>query len=444
MQVYVAASLSLLLFASASVSSWAQSKQQSQRTSAKNAVLLAKLAQKLPTPPIRPLIGKYESHTVLKGENLLKIARSRNISVTAIQRLNGLKSSRVKTGKRILLPTLHVIPRNPGDGILLNVPERALYIFKGGKLEARYPVAIGRNTWQTALGEFKIRKKLKNPPWQPSKEMVEREEISEEIVPPGPKNPLGDRWMGWSVPGFGFHSTLAPQSIGGAASHGCVRLYPEAAHKLFDQISVGMPIHSVYEPVVMGKAHSKFYLSVFPDIYHTGMTTLAHIRKMLAAAGLLDVIDPNTLKQIVARADGFPHRIVGVDEVVKVNGIPVKGAVLPTKVDGQWIVPIREVVSALGGQVSGGPGERILVTGGKRKLSLRPGQREADLDGRSIKLVAAPTVIQGAAMAPLGPLLQAMGGSAAYKKGKTLQITSAYKPGRGVPASTTRASTGGR
>ena len=56
---------------------------------------------------------------------------------------------------------------------------------------------------------------------------------------PGPDNPLGDRWIGWSLKGFGFHSTIAPNSIGSAASHGCVRLYPEAAHLLFDLVKKG-------------------------------------------------------------------------------------------------------------------------------------------------------------------------------------------------------------
>ena len=59
--------------------------------------------------------------------------------------------------------------------------------------------------------------------------MVEREGVKDDPVPPGPDNPLGDRWMGWTAPGYGFHSTTSPRSIGRAASHGCVRLYPEAA-----------------------------------------------------------------------------------------------------------------------------------------------------------------------------------------------------------------------
>ena len=85
-------------------------------------------------------------------------------------------------------------------------------------MRAHYPVCVGRSNpeWQTALGTFKLVEKKTNPEWRPTKSIVKAEGIKDEPVPPGAENPLGDRWMGWSKPGFGFHSTIAPQSIGTA------------------------------------------------------------------------------------------------------------------------------------------------------------------------------------------------------------------------------------
>jgi len=404
-------------------SSFGQSDEQSKRTAVKNAALLETLEKNVAPPPIEPVIGRYEKVVVRKGESLFDIARAHNVSLAALRRVNGLKSDRVKPGKSLLLPSLHVLPRNPGDGIVLNVPERALYVIRQGAVEARYPVAVGQSTWQTALGEFRLRKKLKNPPWKPTKEMVEREGISDEIVPPGPKNPLGDRWMGWSAPGFGFHSTIAPRSIGTAASHGCVRLYPEAAHALFDQVAVGMPIYSVYEPVLVGTLNGRFYLTVFPDIYHTGLASPARVGKELEAAGIADLVDAKTVQTIVRHADGYPHRIIGSDEPLTVNGTEIRSTVAPTRVKGQWVVPAREVAAALGGQVTVHNGS-VVIQGGGRTLTLKPAEKSADIDGQRVTLEIAPTVLKGVTVAPLGILTEALGARVAWEKGKGVEVTS--------------------
>jgi L,D-transpeptidase ErfK/SrfK len=260
-------------------------------------------------PKIQPVIGKYEKYTVKKGETLYKIARHHNVSVSGILRANHRRSSKVKVGQTLLLPTLYILPRNPGTAIVLNVPERALYVVRAGAVEARYPVAVGKADWQTALGEFKVKKKVLNPDWQPTREMVEREHMKDDPVPPGKENPLGDRWIGWTKSGFGFHSTTVPTSIGEVTSHGCVRLYPEGAHKLFDQVSVGMPILSVYEPVMVGQLNGNYYLSVFSDVYHSGATTLPQVEKFLQKAGLPGTVDKKELAKLVKLQDGYPHRI---------------------------------------------------------------------------------------------------------------------------------------
>ncbi|MEO0647818.1 MAG: L,D-transpeptidase, partial [Cyanobacteria bacterium J06650_10] len=41
---------------------------------------------------------------------------------------------------------------------------------------------------------------------------------------------------------FGFHGTPTIESIGQAASNGCVRMYNEDVVALFSQVSVGTPV----------------------------------------------------------------------------------------------------------------------------------------------------------------------------------------------------------
>jgi L,D-transpeptidase ErfK/SrfK len=58
-------------------------------------------------------------------------------------------------------------------------------------------------------------------------------------VPPGEDNPLGDRWMGLSLKGYGIHGTNVPRSIGKAASHGCFRMAKQDVEELYAQVKVG-------------------------------------------------------------------------------------------------------------------------------------------------------------------------------------------------------------
>ena len=57
-----------------------------------------------------------------------------------------------------------------------------------------------------------------------------------------PKNPIKARWMGF-FDGAGIHGTDAKNSLGSAASHGCVRMAIPDVIELFDRVDVGTPIH---------------------------------------------------------------------------------------------------------------------------------------------------------------------------------------------------------
>jgi L,D-transpeptidase ErfK/SrfK len=265
-------------------------------------------APKLPAKA-QPVFGQFEKYTVQRGDTITKLARSRNVSVAELLRINGRTSQRIRAGQKLIMPTLHILPRNPGTGVVLNIPERAVYVVRDGNLVERHPVAVGLASWQTAMGTFAIRNKAKNPTWTPTAEMEKREGKKRVPVPPGPNNPLGDRWIGWSKPGFGFHGTIAPRSIGRVASHGCVRLYPESIRKMYEQVQVGMPILSVYERVVIGKRDDRYFVSVFPDPYDLGGVTLEKVVAKLKAAGVAEPIDQKALAKIINAQTGFPTSV---------------------------------------------------------------------------------------------------------------------------------------
>ncbi len=62
---------------------------------------------------------------------------------------------------------------------------------------------------------------------------------------PGPKSPLGERWIGFWTNGkntIGFHGTSGEHLIGQAVSHGCVRMRNADIKAMFDMVEVGTPV----------------------------------------------------------------------------------------------------------------------------------------------------------------------------------------------------------
>lgn len=118
--------------------------------------------------------------------------------------------------------------------LILNLSERQLYVYRGNAVEATYPVAIGRAGWETPTGSFTVSYMLENPGWT--------NPFTGEALPPGPNNPLGERWIAFWTDGqneIGFHGTPNRDSVGQAASHGCVRMYNEHIRELYEQVQPG-------------------------------------------------------------------------------------------------------------------------------------------------------------------------------------------------------------
>jgi len=119
----------------------------------------------------------------------------------------------------------------------LHLSERRLAVYRGEALIANYSVAVGREGWQTPTGEFSVFQKQRNPAWE--------HPFTGEVIPPGPENPLGTRWIGFWSDGqnsIGFHGTPDESVIGSAVSHGCVRMRNEDVSALYEQVSVDTPV----------------------------------------------------------------------------------------------------------------------------------------------------------------------------------------------------------
>ena len=140
-----------------------------------------------------------------------------------------------------------------GRELVLDRRRRLLLVIDSGQELRRFPVAVGRPGWETPVGQFEVIERVINPVW--------KHPATGQLVPAGPENPLGSRWIGFhrdcngrrgfngrsalTVKGcatMGFHGTPNRRSVGQAVSHGCVRLYDEQVRELFELVSMGTPV----------------------------------------------------------------------------------------------------------------------------------------------------------------------------------------------------------
>jgi murein L,D-transpeptidase YcbB/YkuD len=107
----------------------------------------------------------------------------------------------------------------------LNLPAYRLEARRGAAVLATMRVAIGQREHPTPRGRFQIGSITWNPWWFPPPFPWA---ANDTVTPPCPTNPVGRVKIQFATLHF-LHGTPAPQSIGRAASHGCVRASNEDA-----------------------------------------------------------------------------------------------------------------------------------------------------------------------------------------------------------------------
>ena len=115
-----------------------------------------------------------------------------------------------------------------------------LRLWKDLKLAKTYTVAVGKEGLETPEGLYQSRKRKKTRPGTcrtPPGRATSRARRSR----PVPTNPIKARWMA-IFEGAGIHGTEETESLGSAASHGCVRMSIPDVEELYDQVEVGTPI----------------------------------------------------------------------------------------------------------------------------------------------------------------------------------------------------------
>ena len=104
--------------------------------------------------------------------------------------------------------------------ILIELNERILNLTEQGEIIAAWPIAIGKPSTPTPLGQWEII----------NKKVLDSDGI------------FGSRWLGLSNPGYGIHGTNMPSSIGSAVSLGGIRMHNHNVEELFRRVNIGTPV----------------------------------------------------------------------------------------------------------------------------------------------------------------------------------------------------------
>lgn len=117
----------------------------------------------------------------------------------------------------------------PRRQIIISIPDRQLAVIDHGQVLKTYPVAVGARGTPSPDGDFVIINHAKDPIYRGS----------DAEIPPGKDNPLGSRWMGLSLKGYGIHGTNVQSSVGKVISHGCFRMRKQDVEELYTLVQVG-------------------------------------------------------------------------------------------------------------------------------------------------------------------------------------------------------------
>ena len=141
----------------------------------------------------------------------------------------------------ISLAKPHVVPSSYKKALVVALSQHRVWLFDGMKVVKTYPIAIGTSDHPTPPGDWKIINKRYLPTWvNPGSAWAK---TMPPFIAPGPGNPLGTRALDLSADGIRFHGTSNINSVGTAASHGCMRMYMKDIEDLYPRVPVNTPVY---------------------------------------------------------------------------------------------------------------------------------------------------------------------------------------------------------
>lgn len=137
--------------------------------------------------------------------------------------------------------TERAVPRaRSSTSLVLRLKARRLDLMKDDARVASFPIAVGRRGHETPTGTFHVEEMIVHPDFQKVDPNDPTRLLA--LIPPGPDNPLGERWIGfahgrgWTI---GIHGTPHPELLGRAVSGGCIRMRNADVMRVYNAVEIG-------------------------------------------------------------------------------------------------------------------------------------------------------------------------------------------------------------
>lgn len=267
------------------------------------------------------VIGQIQYSTAQTGDTLVTIAKQYDVGYNAIEMANAhldLNKS-FPSGTSLQIPTKHLLPNQPRQGIVINLPEMRMYYFLANSQEVlTYPIGIGKIDKTIPIKKATIVGKKVNPTWIPPQDIrdfnLEKGIVLPKVMPPGPDNPLGPYAIYTSLSTYLIHSTIFPESIGTRASFGCIRMYEDDIKEFFPSIKNNIPVSIINSPAKAGWQDKQVYLEIHPPLEEHKNAADASLPGVVALISNLTkekdvLIDWQAVAFISKEKDGIPHDI---------------------------------------------------------------------------------------------------------------------------------------
>ncbi len=161
-------------------------------------------------------------YDVQPGDNLERIAERYGVPWQLLHKINGVTNPQaLQPGEKLK------VVRGPFSADV-NLSKFRLTLWLGDLYAGNFPIGIGNESANTPDGDFSVQDKLENPTYY-------GEQV---IAADDPTNPLGEHWISLGNH-IGIHGTIEPQTIGQAASNGCIRLTERDITDVYDILSTG-------------------------------------------------------------------------------------------------------------------------------------------------------------------------------------------------------------
>jgi L,D-transpeptidase ErfK/SrfK len=258
----------------------------------------------------RTVVDEVVDYVVAAGETFETIGHRVGVDPRAIARRNTRwVLAPLSAGTRLVVDAHRIVPGVIDRGIVVSVAQNRVFLLDVDGSIVSMPAAVGHSTWPTPSGEFHVVHKEVNPTWEvPPSIQDEMRALGQPVVPrfpPGPDNPLGDLWIGLSLPNIGIHGTNAPATVPGYTTHGCIRLREPDIKRLFDRVEIGTTGVVVYEPALLTRHEGRIYAEIHRDVYRHRPDLLSALHAAAEYLGVRDQVDWKRVETVLRLHEGF-------------------------------------------------------------------------------------------------------------------------------------------